>query len=150
MKKLFFLSAIFFLSSSLIAQNLNPVTWAFNSKKTGENLYEIQIVATIQHGWHLYSQFQPSDAIAQPTSFIFNKNPLIDLDGKVKEEGKMMKFKDEKLGVSANQYSDKVIFKQKVKIKGKAKTNVTGKLEYQTCNDERCLPPKTINISIAL
>ena len=113
-------------------------------------MYELQIVATIQQGWHLYSQVQPADAIAQPTSFVFNKNPLLIMDGKVKEMGNMVKFKDEKLGVSANQYSNKVIFVQKVKVRGNAKTNVTGKLEYQTCNDERCLPPKTINMSIAL
>ncbi|HEV7620258.1 MAG TPA: protein-disulfide reductase DsbD domain-containing protein, partial [Flavisolibacter sp.] len=101
-------------------------------------------------GWHLYAQVQPADAIAVPTSFSFNKNPLLIIDGKVKEQGKLIKFKDAKLGVTANEYNDKVVFVQKVKLKGKAKTNVTGKLEFQTCNDERCLPPKTINLSIAL
>jgi hypothetical protein len=30
------------------------------------------------------------------------------------------------------------------------KTNVTGKLEYQTCDDKKCLPPKTVNFTIAL
>ena len=54
------------------------------------------------------------------------------------------------LGVSANQYSNKVDFVQVVKVKGKAKTNVTGKLEFQTCDDKKCLPPKTVNFSIAL
>jgi hypothetical protein len=42
------------------------------------------------------------------------------------------------------------VFIQRVKLRGKAKTNITGKLEYQTCNDEKCLPPKTVNLSIAL
>src|SRR5689334_19050057 len=85
---------------------------------------------------------QKEDPVAQPTSFNFNKNPLVELDGKVKEVGKLEKYKDETLGVSAHQYSNKVVFVQRVKLKGKAKTNVTGKLEYQTCNNERCLPPK--------
>ncbi len=150
MSKFLYIIFSFFVIGSVSAQNLNPVSWSFTSKKLGENMYELQIVATIQQGWHLYSQVQPADAIAQPTSFVFNKNPLLIMDGKVKEMGNMVKFKDEKLGVSANQYSNKVIFVQKVKVRGNAKTNVTGKLEYQTCNDERCLPPKTINMSIAL
>ena len=132
------------------AQAVNPVSWSFTSKKVKDNVYEIQMIATIQPGWHLYSQTQPEDAVAQPTSFSFNKNPLLDFDGKVKEQGKMVKFKDEKLGISANQYSDKVVFVQRVKVKGKAKTNVTGKLEFQTCTDQKCLPPKTVNLSIAL
>jgi thiol:disulfide interchange protein DsbD len=150
MKKFSVIVIALFATVAASAQVLNPVSWTFSSKKLGDNVYELQMTATILKGWHLYSQSQPKDAIAQPTSFNFNKNPLIDLDGKVKEIGKIIKYKDEKLGVAANQYSDKVIFIQKVKLKGKAKTNVTGKLEFQTCNDQKCLPPKTVNLSIAL
>jgi hypothetical protein len=148
MKKLFALSLSVFLVSIAFAQS--PVSWAFTSKKVAANIYEVRLVATMQPGWHLYSQNQPEDAIAQPTAFNFNKNPLLNFDGKVKEMGKLEKFKDDKLGVSANQYSHKVDFVQLVKIKGNAKTNVTGKLEYQTCDDKKCLPPKTVNFSIAL
>jgi hypothetical protein len=150
MKKLGLIVLSFFAVGLLAAQGLNPVNWNFSSKKIGENVYEIQLTATIQQGWHLYSQSQPKDAIAQPTSFTFNKNPLIEFDGKVKEEGNLEKFKDKELDISANQYSNKVVFTQKVKLKGKAKTNVTGKLTYQTCDDAKCLPPKTVNLSIAL
>lgn len=149
MRKLFFIAFVL-LSLSSFAQQQSPVSWVFNSKKVSEGLYEVQLVATIQPGWHLYSQNQPADAIAQPTSFNFNKNPLLTLDGNVKEVGKLEKFRDAKLDVSANQYSEKVVFVQKVKLKGKAKTNVSGKLEYQTCDDKKCLPPKTVNFSVGL
>jgi thiol:disulfide interchange protein DsbD len=149
--KRFLLIILTFVSVGIAsAQNINPVSWTFTSKKVSDKEYEIQMLATIQQGWHLYSQAQPEDAIAQPTSFQFNKNPLIALDGSVKEMGKLEKFKDKTLDVSANQYSNKVVFVQRVKMKGKAKTNVTGKLEFQTCNDEKCLPPKSVNFSIAL
>ena len=150
MKKFVFILFSIFIISALSAQTLNPVSWTFNSKKISDNIYEIQMTASIQQGWHLYSQSQPKDAIAQPTSFLFNKNPLVELDGKVKELGNLEKFKDKELDISANQYSNKVVFTQRVKLKGKAKTNVTGKLTYQTCNDEKCLPAKTINLSVAL
>ncbi|GAC1423447.1 MAG: hypothetical protein NVS1B13_01560 [Flavisolibacter sp.] len=146
---LFFLASSFFVSF-VFAQNSNPVNWSFGSKKINDNLYELQMVANIEPGWHLYAQMQPAGAIAVPTSFNFNKNPLLILDGKVKEQGKLIRFKDKTLGIQANEYNDKVVFTQKVKLKGKAKTSLTGKLEFQTCNDQRCLPPKTINLSIAL
>jgi len=139
-----------FLSVGLVSAQSNQVSWSFSSKKINDKEYEIQMTATIQQGWHLYSQSQPSDAIAQPTAFNFNKNPLVDLNGKVREEGKLIKYKDEKLEVSANQYNNKVVFVQRIKMKGKAKTAVTGKVEFQTCNDEKCLPPKTLDFSIAL
>lgn len=150
MKKLGLIFLAVFTVAAASAQTLNPVSWSFSSKKLNDKEYELQMTATIQPGWHLYSQIQPEDAIAQPTSFNFNKNPLLDLNGKVKEVGKLVKYKDETLDVSANQYSNKVVFVQKVKLKGRAKTAVTGKLEYQTCDDEKCLPPKTVNFSIAL
>lgn len=128
----------------------SPVSWSFSSKKIANDQYEIYLVATIQDGWHLYSQDQPKDAIAMPTTFKFTKNPFLNFEGKVKEQGKLEKYKDEVLDVSANQYSDKVSFVQKVKLKGKAKTNVSGNLTFQTCDDKKCLPPKTVNFSIAL
>jgi thiol:disulfide interchange protein DsbD len=148
MKKSVFLFVSLFIASFLFAQS--PVSWTYSSKKIAANVYEVYMTANIQPGWHLYSQKQPEDAIAQPTSFNFNKNPLLNLDGSVKEVGKLEKFKDEKLDIAANQFSNKVEFVQVVKVKGKAKTNLTGKLEYQTCDDKKCLPPKTIAFSIAL
>ena len=148
MKKLFFLLFSVALVSMAAAQN--PVSWSFASKKLGDNVYELRLTATIQPGWHLYAQNQPADAIAIPTTFSFNSNPLLTMDGKTKEVGKLEKYKDPTLGVTANQYSNKVDFVQLVKVKGKAKTNVTGKLEFQTCDDKKCLPPKTVNFSIAL
>jgi thiol:disulfide interchange protein DsbD len=145
-------SVLFFLALVTIAAAYaqSPVSWAFNSRKIGANMYELRLTATMQPGWHLYSQNQPSDAVAQPTSFTFNSHPLLSLDGKVKELGKLEKFHDAKLEVSANQYSGKVDFVQVVKVRGAAKTNVTGKLEFQTCDDKKCLPPKTVPFSIAL
>lgn len=127
----------------------NPVNWTFTSKKISDKTYEVRLTASIQSGWHLYSQTQPEDAIPNPTEIKFNKNPLVSLDGKAKEEGNMEKLKDPKLG-SAYQYSSKVDFVQTVKLKANAKTKVTGSVKFQTCDDQKCLPPKTVNFSIAL
>jgi thiol:disulfide interchange protein DsbD len=148
MKKLLFILFVLFTATFSFAQS--PVSWTFSSKKLDDKTYEVRMTATIQRGWHLYAQKQPDDAIAQPTTFNFNNNPLLNIEGKVKEIGKLEKYKDEKLDISANQYSNKVDFVQLVKMKGKAKTAVTGQLEYQTCDDKKCLPPKTVNFSIAL
>jgi hypothetical protein len=127
---------------------LNPVNWSFSAKKIADKTYEVHLTATMQSGWHLYSQSQPEDAIAIPTGFKINNNPLLALEGKIKEVGKMEKFHDAKLEVSANQYSNKVDFVQVVKLKANAKTNLTGSVEYQTCDDKKCLPPKTVNFTI--
>jgi hypothetical protein len=138
------------LLGSFVAKAQNPVSWTFSAKKIDDKTYEVHMTAHIQNGWHLYSQTQPEDAIVNPTDFKLNNNPLLTLDGKIKEVGTMEKFHDKKLDISAHQYSDKVDFVQVVKLKAKAKTNVTGSVEFQTCNDERCLPAKTVNFTVSL
>jgi hypothetical protein len=149
MKKIFALALI--VMASLVVRAQNPVTWSFSAKKIADQTYEIHMTANIQSGWHLYSQVQPDNAVANPTAFTINNNPLFTLDGKIKEEGKMEKFNDARLDIGAHQYSNKVDFVQVVKLKtAKAKTNVAGKVEFQTCNDEKCLPPKTVTFSEAL
>ena len=150
MKPFILILLAFFTGSCTSAQNVAPVSWSFASKKINDKEYEVQLIATMQKGWHVYSQQQPKEAIAIPTSFSFNKNPLVDLNGKVKEVGKLEKFNDPALDVTAFQYSNKVVFVQKVKLKGKVKTKLTGKLEFQACTDEKCLPPKTIDFAIPL
>ena len=149
MKKLFIITSVLLLSLATIAQ-LSPVSWTYSARQVSDKTYELRITASMQSGWHLYSQTQPEDAIAEPTKITFNKNPLLTLDGKIKEEGKMEKFHDARLDLSANQYSSKVDFIQTVKLKANAKTKVSGTVRFQTCNDEKCLPPKNITFSIAL
>ncbi len=146
--KAIILSLFLFATMAVSAQN--PVTWTFTSKKLSNGNYEIHMTATIEKGWHLYSQTQPEDAIAIPTTFAVTSNPLIEVIGKIKEDGKMEKFHDSQLDISANQYSKTVNFVQTIKLKGKAKTSFSGSVEYQTCDDKKCLPPKTVNFKVAL
>ena len=149
MKMLSILIIAFFSACGSKAQ-LNPVTWSFSAKKISDKTYEIHMKATIQKNWHLYSQKQPDDAIAIPTEFTIRPNPLFKPDGKIQEIGKVEVMKDATLGVSANQYSNTVDFVQKIKMKANVKTNYSGSVEYQTCDDKKCLPPKTINFNIAI
>ncbi len=148
MKKSFLLIILFFSGCILYAQS--PVSWNFSSKKIADKTFELHLTADIQSGWHLYSQEQPADAIAIPTSVKLNNNPLLKFDGKVKEVGNLEKYKDKTLGISQNQYSESVDFVQVVKLKSNVKTNVSGSVEFQTCNDKKCLPPKTVAFNVTL
>jgi len=149
MKKILIL-AVSLIGFAQAKAQLNPITWTFSAKKTGDKMYEVEMKASIQDKWHLYSQVQPEDAIVIPTTFTFNPNPLFTVDGKIMENGKLEKFSDKTLGVSANQFSNTVSFVQKIKMKANAKTNLTGTVEYQTCDDKKCLPPKTVTFSIPI
>lgn len=127
-----------------------PVSWNCNAKKISDRLYEVNIVATIQNGWHLYSQIQPAEAIAIPTTIKFVKHPLIKLSGKLTEIGKLEKHKEPGLDIEQWQYSDMVQFVQIITVKTNVKTNISGTIEYQVCTDEKCLPAKTVEFNIPL
>lgn len=150
MKRFITLLVLMISAFSVTAQIPDPVQWSYSSKKISDKTYELHLTANIQNNWHLYSQTQPADAINEPTSICFLKNPLVTLTGKTKEVGKMEFFNDSKLKISANQYSGKVDFVQIVKLRANIKTNIVGTVEYQTCDDKKCLPPKKINFSIAV
>lgn len=149
MKKIFFLIFLVFCTTILQAQILNPVSWTVTSKKIKDKTYEIHLTAAINKGWHIYSQFTPEGGPV-PTSISFTKNPLLDLDGKVKESGKLEQRHEEIFGVDVKQFSDKVDFIQVLKLKSPVKTSVSISVEYMVCNDRQCLPPATKKFSIAL
>src|SRR5882724_912831 len=134
------LSAIIFMAASVQAQKADPVHFTYSVSKAKDQGYEVHITAAIDNGWHIYSQTQPDEAIAQPTAIVFVKNPLITMTGKPKEEGTKEKYEDKTAGIVQYQYSGKLDFVQAVTIKAKVKTNISGTITYQACTDEMCLP----------
>lgn len=138
------------LISGLSWAQLQPVVWTYGAKKIADRTYEVEIKATIKEGWHLFSQTQPADAIALPTVFVIKPNPLLSRKGALREIGKLEKNKDKTLGVTAHQYAGQVRFVQTVTLKAKVKTVFAGSVEFQTCDDEKCLPPQKVNFSIPL
>lgn len=149
MKKIFFALFLIFSSQVLFAQVLNPVNWTVTSKKIKDKTYEVHMTATINKGWHIYSQSTPEGGPI-PTSISFTKNPLFELDGKTKESGKLEQRHEEIFGVDVKQFSNKVDFIQVVKLKSPVKTSANISVEYMLCNDRQCLPPTSKKFSIAL
>lgn len=132
------------------AQQPDPAHFSYGVKDTGPKKYEITISVTLDNGWHIYSQTQPAEAIAQPTKITFNKNPLIIISGIPKEIGKKEKYEDKASGIVQYQYGRKVDFVQSFTLKAKAKTKLSGNITYQVCTDERCLMPKTVPFSVQI
>ncbi len=126
-----------------------PYNWTYSAKKISENVYELHFLVDVNSPWHTYSQFTPEGGPV-PTKFSFVKNPLFTLEGKVKENGKLLQKHEAVFGVDVKYFNGKVDFVQVVKLKTKAKTNFSGSVEFMVCNDQQCLAPTTQKFSIAL
>ncbi len=149
MKKIFTAAFLLLITNMLFAQIQQPVQWTSTSKKINDKTYEIRLTASINKGWHIYSQTTP-DGGPVPTSITFVKNPLVLVDGKTKEVGKLEQTHEELFGVDVKQFSNKVDFVQVVKLKAPVKTSVDVEVEFMVCNDRQCLPPATKKFTVAL
>ncbi len=148
MKHLIPILALFF-ASTVLGQSNKQVQWSFASKKVSDNTYEIHMTAHVNNEYHLFAQEVGVDG-PLATTFTFSRNPLLQLDNKIKEVGTLIKKKEEAWGGVVNYYENKVNFIQVVKLKGNVKTNFAGKVEFMVCNDSRCLPPSTVDFKINL
>ena len=148
MKKITILFCAVVFAMNVNAQRPNPVKWTFTAVKKSDKQYEVVASATIDAPWHMYSQFVSGGPI--PTHFTFSKNPLIQLAGKTKENGKLQKMFDKNFNTELAFFSDKVDFVQTVNLKVASKTNLVGVVEYSVCNDDRCLPSAKVAFEVAL
>ena len=131
------------------AQMENPVKWTYSAKKIKGDMYELHMTATLEPKWHIYSQDIKGDGPV-PTSFAFDKNPVVKTDGAVAEVGKLEKDFDKNFNMTLKYYGNKVDFVQRVKLKSAVNTFAKGKITYMVCNDKKCLPPKDVPFSIKI
>ena len=148
MKKSILITALFsLLFISAQSQILKPIKWSYAAKKTGANTATIFIKATIDQGWHLYSQFV-KDGGPGKTTFSFKPSKEYSLVGKTLEPKPITKYEDTfKMDVKYFEHS--VIFQQKIKTNGKTAV-VKGTVESMVCNDKQCLPPEEVSFSVAV
>jgi thiol:disulfide interchange protein len=138
---------IFLSISGSHSQILDPVEWTYAVEQNGDQA-ELIFTATIEPGWHLYSQYIDEGGPIK-TSFVFEPNSAFELIGKT-SEGEPEKYYDKSFEMDLMYFSNKAIFKQKVKVKGGNEFPVSGYIEFMVCDDERCLPPEEIEFSLQL
>jgi thiol:disulfide interchange protein DsbD len=111
---------------------------------------EIHLRAALDDSWHIYSQRQPEGAIAIPTNVAFRNNPLVTIMGMPKEMGDKEKYEDANAGIIQYQYTHELDLVEKVVLKARVKTTVSGIVSYQVCTNRKCLPPKEVSFNIKL
>lgn len=132
---------LFLSANSLFSQILNPVNWEFAYNKTGAKQYELVFTAKIENTWHLYSQDIP-DGGPIPTSFSINESDNFELVGNVEEISEAEEKYDSSFDMTLKLFSDKAVFIQKVKLISDEPVTISGSVEFMSCDDQRCLPPK--------
>jgi len=146
MKKIIIAAVVLLLFSCKInAQILHPVTWSYAAKKTGPNEAVVFIKATIEDGWHVYSQTVKEGGPIK-TTITFSPSPAFTLVGKTIEPKPISRM-EKVFNMEVGFFEKSVVFQQKIKLTT-GQATVSGKLEYMTCNDHQCLPPDNVDFTI--
>ena len=148
---LFFTASLF--SSVLLGQIENPVHWSFESRHIEGNEFELIFKAKIDDGWKTYSPFQEygEDDIAPiPTGIYYDEGDHFEAVGKLGEAGNR-KVAQEPLfdNINVAYFTKNAIFTQRVKVKDGSQA-ITGYVESMACDEEKCLPPSSVDFSFKL
>ncbi len=146
--RVIFTMVLFLAVNNLMAQVLSPVKWSFSMKKISKTESELVFTATMEAGWHVYSQHVP-DGGPIPTSFKFDKAMGFFTVGEVAEP-KPIEVMDKNFNMVVKYFSEKVEFTQKVRVASDKPVEVKGTLEFMCCNDESCLPPAEVPFTFKL
>lgn len=125
---------------------LKPVTWNVGYISINDTIGEIHYTAIIEKKWHIYSQ-DSTDVGPIPTSFTIAPSADIELIGKV-EEGEAHEEYVAAFEAKVFVFSEKAVFKQKIKLKNQKSFTIKTSLEFMTCNDIQCLPPTILEFSV--
>ncbi len=127
----------------------DPTTWTYEAKKTGDGKYDLIFRLALKSGWHIWAMKPGGDGFQVPPSFAFDKNAASKNVGGVKESGKG-KITGPYDGVDGivSYFEGGVQYVQSVTVKNN--TKITGKHEYQVCDDKMCLPPKKKSFSFTI
>lgn len=135
---------IVFILVSMLSFGQEKVEWTYSFDSESST---IQIKATIDEGWHLYSQHIDNEIGPVPTSISFEKNGEVVIVGKTIEPESLKEY-DENFEGELNFFKDEVVFTQKIKLK--KSTTLNGVVTFMVCNDTMCLPPTDIDFSIKI
>lgn len=128
------------------SQIFEPVTWKSEIRKIGADTYELIFNASIEDKWHVYSvnPFEgtdPSVIAPNPTAFNLGENPGVEAVGSLVELGKPIKKFDKVFELDVEYFDNNADFLQKIKVTDASLKNITVAIDYQTCDDEKCIFP---------
>ena len=138
MKKFVLIIALI-LSANVFAQIHDPVKWTTSIEKISDTEYNLISKATIDAGWHLYSQDVP-DGGPIPTTFTYDdENGAFKIVGNTSEEDGHT-VDDPVFEMKIKFFENTATFTQKIEVLSD-KTVVNAFVEYMVCDDEKCVNP---------
>ncbi len=134
-RKTIFLLSLLPLFIGVNAQIIKPVKWTTRVDKVSDTEANVVLTATIDKGWHLYSQYNPAGG-SLPLVFTITPSKSYALVGKVLEQPKPTEHYEEVFKVTEKFWVDKAYFTQRIKVLSDKSFDFEISLSGQACQDD--------------
>lgn len=126
----------------------NPVKWEFKLIPQGENTYKIQAVAQIEKGFHIFALDAGGDGTLISTEFELEDGQDSPDAPEWTSVPKPKTIQLDFIDGDIYWHENKVTFNKTVIVEDA--DAVSGQVNFQVCNEEKCLPPATETFTLKL
>ena len=123
------------------AQILAPIHWEAVAARLTDSTAQITLTATIDEGWHLYTQDLP-DGGPVATQFRY-KQPAL---GPTTTDATVLSDYDDNFEMELTYYTTKAVFTQTVLAR--EEETLAGSVTFMACDDHQCLAPETWDFEV--
>jgi DsbC/DsbD-like thiol-disulfide interchange protein len=134
----------------------DPIEWSIRAEPAGSpfkagDKFTLHLTAKIAEGWHLYSTEQEEGGPI-PTRIVVPADQPFEKDGPIAFAEPETVF-DPNFNLMTAYYEETAAYSIPMKV---SKTAASGSADakvnvsFQTCNDQLCLPPKTVKLAVKI
>lgn len=128
----------------------NPISWEASVEKQSDSLYHLIFTASLEPGWHLYSQIEPEEGGPLPTIFTYKIDEQVyELVGETSEPD-VEPLYDPVFQMDIKYFEDEAVFVQPIKTLGSEIPPIEAEVYFNVCDDEKCLAPETVAFKLNL
>ncbi len=154
------LSAVLSVSATVAGHSLQipkePVQWSVRAELAGEPLkagdkFVLHLTAKIADGWHLYSTEQEEGGPI-PTRIVLPPDQPFEKDGPIASLEPKTAF-DPNFNLMTAYFEETAVYSIPMKVSATAAAGASEarvNVSFQTCNDQLCLPPKTVKLAVKI
>src|SRR6185503_16021541 len=131
----------------------NPIKWSIKAHASDSfskwNLFKLELRATIDRGWHLYST-EKVEGGPSPTRITLVSGQGFEIAGEIDSPAPRSAY-DPNFQVATEFYEGEVAFNIPIKLTAATVAEkIRVQVRYQTCTPTICLPPKLIELEARL
>ncbi len=126
-----------------------PVSWKFSAMPSADGNIIVSLQAICEEGWHIYALTLPRDDGPLPTQVRVSANDAYSANALVQEQVPE-EMDDPNFQMKVRYHAGSSVFTVPIKRISEGAFEVSGEVEFMSCNDKTCLPPQVVKFNVPI